>query len=85
MATRKKSGKGKPTTKRSKTPDLKVRDADTKKVKGGLPGGFPLTVGYRSSGPRRAHGRCNEARAVKKIGRREGRVKSLQRLPIKPP
>ncbi len=36
MATRKKSGKGKPTTKRSKTPDLKVRDADTKKVKGGL-------------------------------------------------
>ena len=40
MATRKKSGKGKPTTKRSKTPDLKVRDADTKKVKGGLPGGL---------------------------------------------
>jgi len=44
MATRKKSGKGKPTTKRSKTPDLKVRDADTKNVKGGLPGGFKVNT-----------------------------------------
>jgi hypothetical protein len=34
--TTKKSGKGKPTTKRSKATDLKARDADTKKVKGGL-------------------------------------------------
>ena len=33
--TTKKSGKGKPTTKRSKATDLKARDAD-KKVKGGL-------------------------------------------------
>ena len=45
MATRKKSGKGKPTTKRSKTTDLKVRDADTKKVKGGLLlGGFKVNT-----------------------------------------
>jgi len=35
--TTKKSGKGKPTTKRSKATDLKARDAaDAKKVKGGL-------------------------------------------------
>jgi hypothetical protein len=44
MTKKKKSGKGRATTKRSKTADLKVGDADAKKVKGGLPGGFKVNT-----------------------------------------
>jgi len=36
MKSKKSSGKGKPATKRSKAKDLKMREADTKKVRGGL-------------------------------------------------